>query len=97
MEDEWAAVPGRYPTDLTVDRLEPLAEVTMQFKMLSFFTESSRKAVLAVVDRAIPSLEMRRDDSYRGLEEDVRDSDVDQVLRIIFETMQLNNRKSTSW
>ena len=97
MEDEWAAVPGLYPTDLTVDRLEPLAEVTMQFKMLSFFTESSRKAALAVVDRAIPSLEMRRDDSYRGLEEDVRDSDVDQVLRIIFETMQLNNRKSTSW
>jgi len=96
VEDEWAAVPGRHPKDLTADRLEPLAEVTMQFKTLSFFTESSRKAVLAVVDRVIPSLEMRRDGGYRGLEEDVRNI-VDQVLRIIFEPIQPNSRKSTFW
>jgi hypothetical protein len=71
VEDEWAGVPGRLPMDLTADRLEPLAEVTKQFKEL-FFTESNRKAVLAAVERVIPALEKRRDDGYEGPGEDVR-------------------------
>jgi hypothetical protein len=40
VEEEWAAVPGRQAMDLTADRLGPLAEVTEQFKRLSFFSEN---------------------------------------------------------
>jgi hypothetical protein len=42
VEDEWAGVPGRLVKDLTADRLEPLAEVTKQFKEL-LFTETDRR------------------------------------------------------
>jgi hypothetical protein len=70
VEDEWAGVPGRPATDLTADRLEPLVEVTMQFKEL-LFTESGRRAVLAAVEQVIPSLERRRDDGYEGPGEDI--------------------------
>jgi len=71
VEDEWARVPGRLLVDLTADRLEPLAEVTQQFKEL-FFNEYERKAVLGAVERVIPSLERRRDDDYEGPGDDVR-------------------------
>jgi hypothetical protein len=71
LEDEWTAVPGRLPKDLTVDLLEPLAEVTEQFRKL-FFTETDRSAVLAVVERVVPSLERRRDDGYDGPGDDIR-------------------------
>jgi len=86
VEDEWAGVPGRHPMDLTADRLEPLAEVTKQFKGL-FFTESNRKAVLAAVERVIPSLERRRDDDYEGPGEDVRGI-VDDLLEKLRTPMQ---------
>jgi hypothetical protein len=82
VEDEWARVPGRLATDLTADRLEPLAEVTMQFKEL-LFTESGRRAVLAAVDQVIPSLERRRDDGYAGPGEGIRD-----ILEAIQEMLQ---------
>jgi hypothetical protein len=96
VEDEWAAVPGRHPTDLTPERLEPLAEVTMQFTTLSFFTERSRKAVRAAVDQVIPSLERRREDSYGGPGEDVRQI-IDQLLRILCEPIQSSSRRSALW
>jgi len=95
VEDEWAGVPGRHPRDLTADRLEPLAEVTKQFKGL-FFTESNRKAVLAAVERVIPSLERRRDDDYEGPGEDVRGI-VDDLLEKLRTPMQSTSRRSTYW
>lgn len=52
IEDEWAAVPGRLAMDLTVDRLNPLAEVTEQFKEL-LFTESERSEVLGRAGRPV--------------------------------------------
>ena len=71
MEDEWAGVPGRPITDLAVERLEPLAVVTVQFKEL-LFSDCGRKAILAVVEQVIPSLERRRDDGYEGPGDGVR-------------------------
>jgi len=58
-------------TDLTVERLEPLAVVTVQFKEL-LFSDGDRKAVLAVVEQVISSLERRRDDGYEGPGDGVR-------------------------
>ena len=72
LEDEWAAVPGRPPMELTADLLEPLAEVTKQFRELSFFTEGGRKAVLGRVEQVISFLERRRDDDYSGPRNDIR-------------------------
>jgi len=95
VEDEWARVPGRLPIDLTADRLEPLAEVTKQFKEL-FFTESDRRAVLAAVERVIPSLERRRDDSYEGPGEDVRGI-VNDLLGKLRTSIQSTSRRSTFW
>ena len=95
VEDEWAAVPGRHPTDLTASKLIPLAEVTMQFATLFLFSESSRKAVLAAVDQVIPSLEMRRDGDHGGLGDDVRQI-INQLLRILLEPAQLNSRRSAN-
>jgi hypothetical protein len=46
----------------------------MQLKEL-LFTKSGRRAVLAVVDQVIPSLEKRRDDGYAGPGEDIREID----------------------
>ena len=71
VEDEWAAVPGRLPMELTADLLEPLAEVTKQVKELLSFSENERRAVLAAVERVIPSLKNRRDEGYEGPGEDV--------------------------
>jgi len=68
VEAEWAEVPGRPVTDLTPDRLEPLAEITKQFRRL-VFPETHRRAVLDVVERVIPAFENRRDN---GPGEDVR-------------------------
>ena len=96
LEDEWAAVPGRLPMDLTVDLLEPLAEVTGQFKKLFFFTESDRRAVLAAVERVIPALERRRDDNYGGPENDIRHI-IDSLLRILREPIRSDSRRSTFW
>ena len=83
MEEEWAAIPGRHPKDLTADRLGPLAEVTEQFKRLSFFSESDRKAVLAAVERVVPSLERRHDEGYGGPDAKLRKiiEDLLEVLR----------------
>ena len=77
VEDEWAGVPGRLAEELTADRMEPLAEVTKQFREL-LFNDGERRAVLAVVEQVIPSLEKRRDGGY----EDVRGI-VDGVLEIL--------------
>lgn len=96
VEDEWAAVPGRNTADLTPERLEPLAKVTEQFKKLSFFSESERKAVLAAVEQVLPSLENRRDCSSAGLGEEVSPI-IDQLIRILFEPIQPNSRRSTFW
>ena len=95
VEDEWAGVPGRSTTDLTADRLEPLVEVTMQFKEL-LFTTSGRRAVLAAVDRVIPALERRRDGSYEGPGEDIHRivGALQDVLRI---STSSSSRRSAHW
>jgi len=95
VEEEWAAVPGRRPMDLTADRLGPLAEVTKQVKEL-LFIESERRAVLAVVERVIPSLEKRRDDGYVGPGEDIRNI-VNDLLEKLREPSQSSSRRSTFW
>jgi len=95
LEGEWAGVPGCLLEDLTASRLEPLAEGTKRFKEL-FFTESNRKAVLATVERVIPSLERRRDDCYEGPGEDVRGI-VDDLLETLWTPVQSTNRRSTYW
>ena len=82
VEEEWAAVPGRYPMHLTADLLGPLAEVTEQFKRLSFFSEIDRKAVLAVVEQVIPSLERRRDEGYGGPDDEIRRI-IEDLLRVL--------------
>ena len=81
--NEWAGVPGRPLVDLTADRLGPLVEITTQFREL-LFTETDRTAVLAVVEQVIPALGRRRDDSYEGPEEDIRDmvSTLIGILRV---------------
>jgi len=70
VEDEWAGIPGRPVDSLTAGRLQPLAEVTTQFKSL-LFTETDRKKVIAVVERVIPFLERQRG-RHEGPGEDVR-------------------------
>ena len=95
LEDEWAAVPGRLPMDLTPDMLEPLAEVTRQFTKLSF-TESGRRAVLAVVEQVIPRLEQRRDGNYSGPENDIRHI-IDTLLEVLRVHVQSTPRRLTYW
>ena len=95
VENEWAGVPGRLLMDLTADRLEPLVEITMQFKEL-LFTEIDRKAVLAVVEEVIPGLEKRRDDGYEGPGADIREM-VEGLIGILQVPMQSTSRRSTYW
>ena len=90
MEDEWAAVPARPVPDLTVDRLEPLVEITKKFKEM-LFDESDRKAVLATVERVIPSLEKRCDDGYEGPGADFRG-----IIGGLVEVMRLPSPPSVS-
>ena len=92
LEDEWATVPGRHPTELTANLLEPLAEVTRRFRELLFFTERGRRAVLGMVGRVVPSLEGRLD--YAGPGDDVR-SIVDSLLETLRGPMQSSSRRST--
>jgi len=89
--DEWAGLPGRLLKDLTASRLEPLAEVTRRFKEL-LFTEIDRRAVLAVVEQVIPSLERRRDDGYDGPGEDIRG-----IVDDLRENLRTPMRRSTYW
>ena len=96
MEEEWAAVPARYPMDLTADRLEPLAEVTKQFKRLSFFSESDRKAVVAAVGQVVPSLERRRDEGYSGPDDRLREI-IEDLLKVLREPVRSSSRRSTLW
>lgn len=93
--DEWAGVPGRPVMDLTADRLKPLARVTKRFKKL-FFTESDRRAVLAVVERVVPSLERRHDDGYGGPGDDIRGI-VDDLLEELRKPIRSSSRRSTYW
>ena len=94
VEDEWAAVPGRPVEYLTVDRLEPVVEVTKQLKELSF-DENDRRAVLAMVERVIPALESRCDDGYTGPGDNVR-----EIVNDLIEDLRLSptspRRQSTS-
>ena len=82
VEEEWAGVPARPVSDLTVDRLRPLVEITEQFMELSF-NESNRKDILSMVEQVVRSLEKRRDDGYKGPGE-VRDivHDLEKKLRL---------------
>ena len=93
LEEEWAAVPGRLPTELTVDMLKPLAEVTEKFTELHF-TENDRRAVLAVVEQVIPSLERRREGNDGGPENDIRDI-IDSLLRVLRQPIQSSRRRLT--
>jgi len=93
LEEEWKAVPGRPPMELTVDMLKPLAEVTEGFTEL-YFTENDRKAVLAVVEQVIPRLENWRDDSYGGPDNDIRHI-IDSLLRILRQPIQSSRRRPT--
>ena len=95
VEDEWARVPGRLAMNLIADRLEPLAEVTMQLREL-LFTESGRRAVLAAVGQVLPSLERRRDDGYLGPGKDIHDilDALQDILRVPVSSIR---RRSTYW
>ena len=95
VEDEWSGVPGRPVADITVGRLEPLAVVTVQFKEL-LFSESDRRAVLAVVEQVIPSLERRRDDGYEGPGDGVRGV-VNALLGKLREPTQLTSHSPAYW
>ena len=94
VEDEWAGVPGRLVMDLTADRLRPLAKVTRQFKEL-LFTESDRRAVLAMVEQVIPSLERRREDGYDGPGDDIRGIVNDLLRNLRLSTTRPNHRRFT--
>ena len=65
----------------------------MQLKEL-LFTESGRRAVLAVVDQVIPSLEKRRDEGYAGPGEDIHDI-VDALQGVLRTPMPSTSRRST--
>jgi hypothetical protein len=95
VEDEWAGVPGRPTADLAPDRLEPLVEVTTQFREL-LFTESGRRAVLAAVEQVIPALERRRDDGYEGPGEDMSGI-VDALQEVLRTPMPSTIRRSGYW
>ena len=95
VEGEWAAVPERPVEDLAADRLVSLAEVTTQFKEL-LFTESGRKATLAMVEQVIPLLERRRrKDGYEGPGEDIHDI-IDPLLEILRGPVPPTNRRYSS-
>ena len=96
VEEEWEAVPGRSQMDLTADLLGPLAEVTEQFKRLSFFNEIDRKRVLAVVEQVVPSLEKRCDEGYGGPDGEVRRI-IEDLLKVLREPVQASGRWSTFW
>jgi len=96
LEEEWAAVPGRPLTELTVGLLGPLAEVTKQFKELPFFSESDRRVVLSRVERVIPGLEDRRDGGYSGPEDGIRRI-IDGLLVILREPVQSSSRRMTGY
>ena len=96
VEEEWAAVPGRHTTDLTADRLGPLAEVTEKFKRLSFFSEIDRRAVLAVVEQVVPCLERRRDEGYGGPDDEVRRI-IEDLLKVLREPVQTSGRRPAFW
>ena len=96
VEEEWQSVPGRYPKDLTADLMGPLAEVTGQFKRLSIFSESDRRAVLAAVEQVVPSLERRRDKDYGGPGDEFR-MIIEDLLRVLREPVQASSRRSTFW
>ena len=95
VEDEWAGVPGRLAMNLTADRLEPLVEVTTRFNEL-LFTENGRRAVLAAVEKVIPSLERRRDGGYEGPGEDIHDI-VDALRNVLRMPTPSVSRRSTYW
>jgi len=95
VEDEWAAVPARPVPDLTVDRLKPLVEVTEQLMELSF-NENDRNAVLAMVERVIPSLEKRHDDGYKGPGDEVRRI-VDDLVEELQSPPSLATRRRTTY
>ena len=95
VEEEWAAVPGRYPMDLTADRLRPLAEVTGQFKRLSF-SESDRKAVLAAVEQVLPSLGRLRSEHYGGPDDELR-MIIEDLLRVLREPARASGSRPTFW
>lgn len=82
--------------ELAADLLEPLAEVTKQFRELSFFTEGGQKGVLGMVERVIHGLEERRDSGYSGPGDDIRRiiNDLRQTLQV---PIQPNSRRSTYW
>lgn len=94
VEDEWAAFPSRPVPDLSADRLKPLAEITEQFMELSF-NENDRKAVLAMVQRVIPSLKNRCDSGYRGPGEEVRGIINDLVTKLQSPPSASTRRRST--
>ena len=81
MVDEWAAAPGRQVPDLTADRLKPLAEVTEGFKEL-LFDDSWRREAIAMVEQVLPRLELRREDGYKGPEDDVRGVITDLLAKL---------------
>ena len=95
LQEEWAAVPGRLPMELTFDLLEPLVEVTKQLRwFFFFFTESDRRAVLAEVEQVISRLEQRRDSNYSGPGNDIRHI-IDTLLGVLRVPIQSTARQST--
>ena len=90
LQEEWETVPGRLPTELTVNMLEPLAEVTEGITEL--FTESDRRAILAEVEQVIPRLGQRRDGNYSDPGNDIRHI-IDNLLRVLQQSIQSSSRR----
>ena len=90
VEDEWKRVPGRPVTDLTADRLKPLAEITKQFKE-RLFTEPDRRAVLVAVEPVIPTLGKHRVNGQEVPGEDVRRI-INDLLEVLREPVRSDQR-----
>ena len=95
VEDEWERVPGRPAMDLSIDLLEPFAEVTTRLKEL-LFTETDRRAVVTVVERVVSFLEMRRDGGYEVPGNDIIGL-INGLLEVLRKSPTSTSRKSSYW
>ena len=87
VEEEWVGVPGWPMQDLTTDRLKSLVEATAQFKrQLPADRDGDRRAILGVVEKAVPSLEKRND---------IPKEDIRKILDELIEVLRSPATQST--